>query len=129
VAAVLGPLLLAGALTLATCVIAGMSLNFANIVTLPLLLGIGVAFDIYFVLRWRAGEPGLLGSPTARAIVFSALTTGTAFGSLALSQSPGMANMGKLLSIGLFYTLICTLFVLPALLGVPPAARAGADRA
>jgi hopanoid biosynthesis associated RND transporter like protein HpnN len=120
VAAVLGPLLLAGLLTLSSCVLLHMSLNFANIVTLPLLLGIGVAFDIYFVLRWRAGEPGLLGSPTARAIVFSALTTGTAFGSLALSQSPGMSEMGKLLSIGLFYTLICTLFVLPALLGPSP---------
>lgn len=123
VAAVLGPLLLAGILTLASCVALRMPLNFANIVTLPLLLGIGVAFDIYFVLRWRAGEPGLLGSPTARAIVFSALTTGTAFGSLALSQSPGMSEMGKLLSIGLFYTLVCTLLVLPAMLGAAPASR------
>jgi hypothetical protein len=126
IAAVLAPLLLAGLLTLATTVPAGIPLNFANIVTLPLLLGIGVAFDIYFVLRWRSGEPGLLRSPTARAVVFSAVTTGTAFGSLALSKSPGMADMGKLLSLGLFYTLICTLFVLPALLGVAPASTPGA---
>jgi hopanoid biosynthesis associated RND transporter like protein HpnN len=127
IAAVLGPLLLAGLLTLATTVPAGIPLNFANIVTLPLLLGIGVAFDIYFVLRWRAGEPGLLRSPTARAVVFSAVTTGTAFGSLALSKSPGMADMGKLLSLGLFYTLVCTLFVLPALLGVAPASARAAN--
>ena len=119
--AVLVPLLLAGLLTLATSVLAGMPLNFANIVTLPLLLGIGVAFDIYFVLRWRSGEAGLLQSPTARGVVFSALTTGTAFGSLMLSKSPGMADMGKLLSLGLFYTLVCTLFFLPAFLGPPPA--------
>jgi len=119
--AVLVPLLLAGLLTLATSVLAGMPLNFANIVTLPLLLGIGVAFDIYFVLRWRSGEAGLLQSPTARGVVFSALTTGTAFGSLMLSKSPGMADMGKLLSLGLFYTLVCTLFFLPAFLGAPPA--------
>jgi len=122
VAAVLAPLLLAGLFTLATSVVVGMPLNFANIVALPLLLGIGVAFDIYFVLRWRAGEAGLLRSPTARAIVFSALTTGTAFGSLALSKSPGMADMGKLLSLGVLHTLICTLFILPALLGESPAA-------
>jgi hopanoid biosynthesis associated RND transporter like protein HpnN len=122
VAAVLAPLLLAGLFTLATSVAIGMPLNFANIVTLPLLLGIGVAFDIYFVLRWRDGEPDLLRSPTARAVVFSALTTGTAFGSLALSKSPGIADMGALLSVGLFYTLVCTLFVLPALLGAAPAA-------
>jgi uncharacterized protein len=129
VAAVLGPLLLAGLFTLATSVAVGLPLNFANIITLPLLLGIGVAFDIYFVLRWRTGEPDLLRSPTARAVVFSALTTGTAFGSLALSKSPGMADMGKLLSIGLFYTLICTLFVLPALLGASPTPPETADRA
>jgi len=120
IAAVIAPLLLAGLLTMATSVAVGMPLNFANIVTIPLLLGIGVAFDIYFVLRWRSGEPGLLQSPTARGVVFSALTTGTAFGSLVLSKSPGMADMGKLLSLGLLYTLLCTLFFLPALLGPNP---------
>jgi hopanoid biosynthesis associated RND transporter like protein HpnN len=129
VAAVLAPLLLAGLFTLATSAAAGIALNFANIVTLPLLLGIGVAFDIYFVMRWRGGEPHLLRSPTARAVVFSALTTGTAFGSLALSKSPGMADMGKLLSIGLFFTLVCTLFVLPALLGPAPNLPQTMDRA
>ena len=123
IAAVLAPLFLAGLLTLATSVLLGWPLNFANVVTLPLLLGIGVAFDIYFVLRWRAGEAGLLPSPTARAVVFSALTTGTAFGSLAFSQSPGMADMGKLLSLGLFFTLVCTLVFLPAFLGAPHAPR------
>jgi uncharacterized protein len=127
VAAVLLPLLLAGLLTLATSALAGMPLNFANIVTLPLLLGIGVAFDIYFVLRWRSGEAGLLQSPTARGVVYSALTTGTAFGSLMLSASPGMAEMGKLLSLGLFYTLVCTLTFLPALLGAPPAPPSGRE--
>jgi predicted RND superfamily exporter protein len=112
---------------MATSALAGMPLNFANIVTLPLLLGIGVAFDIYFVLRWRSGEAGLLGSPTARGVVFSALTTGTAFGSLMLSKSPGMAAMGKLLSLGLFFTLVCTLLFLPAFLG-PPRIPAGERR-
>jgi hopanoid biosynthesis associated RND transporter like protein HpnN len=119
VAAVLIPLALAGLLTGATAAAAGVAINFANIVTLPLLLAIGVAFDIYFVVRWRGGEVGLLRSPTARGIVFSALATGTAFGSLTFSNSPGMADMGKLLSIGLFYTLVCTLFFVPVFLGRP----------
>ncbi|HYM02206.1 MAG TPA: MMPL family transporter [Stellaceae bacterium] len=114
---VLVPLLIAGILTLATSVLLGLPLNFANIITLPLLLGVGVAFDIYFVMRWRAGHDDLLQSSTARAILFSALTTGTAFGSLALSNYPGMAEMGKLLTLALFFTLICTFFVLPAMLG------------
>ena len=120
---VLGPLLLAGLLTVIACVALPLSLNFANIIALPLLLGVGVAFDIYFVMNWRAGETHLLQSPTARAILFSALTTGTAFGSLALSKHPGTASMGLLLIISLGFTLLCTLFVLPALLAAfnPPA--------
>lgn len=124
VALVLAPLALAALLTLATGVVMGLPLNFANIIALPLLLGIGVAFDIYFVMRWRAGTEALLQSSTARAILFSALTTGTAFGSLALSNYPGTADMGKLLTIALFYTLLCTFLLLPALLGrLPPAAQ------
>lgn len=114
---VLAPLALAGLLTLATSALFDMPLNFANIITLPLLLGIGVAFDVYFVMRWRNGRGDLLQSSTARAILFSALTTGTAFGSLMLSNNLGMSEMGKLLSIALAYTLVCTFFVLPALLG------------
>jgi uncharacterized protein len=117
VALVLAPLGLAGLLTLGTAVLIGMPLNFANIITLPLMLGIGVAFDIYFVMRWRSGRDDLLQSSTARAILFSALTTGTAFGSLAISDHPGTAEMGKLLSLALFYTLVATFLVLPAMLG------------
>jgi hypothetical protein len=114
---VLVPLLLAGIFTLAAAALLGISVNFANIITLPMLLGIGVAFDIYFVMRHRAEEGGLLGSPTARGVVFSALTTGSAFSSLAISKSPGMAEMGKFLGLALCFILVCTLFVLPALLG------------
>lgn len=121
VVVVLVPLLLAGLLTLATTAVFDFPLNYANIIALPLLLGIGVSFDIYFVMRWRAGSSDLLRSSTARAILFSALTTGTAFGSLALSNHPGTASMGALLTISLGYTLLCTFIVLPALLGPPPA--------
>jgi predicted RND superfamily exporter protein len=114
------PLLLAGLISLAMTVVIGMRLNYANIIALPLLLGIGVAFDIYFVMNWRAGVSAHLQSSTARAVVFSALTTMTAFGSLALSPDPGSAEMGKLLAISLAATVFCTLFVLPALLGPAP---------
>jgi hopanoid biosynthesis associated RND transporter like protein HpnN len=113
------PLLLAALFTLATTVIIGMPLNFANIIALPLLLGIGVAFDIYFVMNWRAGRPNPLQSGAARAIVFSALTTTSAFGSLILSAHPGTSEMGRLLSIEMFYTLFCVLLIMPALLGAP----------
>ncbi|MDR6293304.1 MULTISPECIES: MMPL family transporter [Inquilinus] len=111
------PLMLAGLLTLATTVVIGLPINFANIIALPLLLGIGVAFDIYFVMNWRAGRGNPLQSSTTRAVVFSALTTASAFGSLWLSPHPGTAGMGELLSIELGYTLLAVLVFMPALLG------------
>ena len=119
---VLAPLLLSASMTALVVVLAGMQLNYANVIALPLLLGVGVSFNIYFVLNWRAGEAARLASPTARAVVFSALTTGTAFGSLAVSFHPGTASMGKLLLISLGCTLLATLVFVPALLAAlgPP---------
>ena len=113
---VLAPLLLSALLTLLVAVLLPLPLNFANIIALPLLLGVGVSFNIYFVMNWRAGRRAILGSATARAIVFSALTTGTAFGSLALSEHPGTASMGRLLLISLGCTLLASLVFIPALL-------------
>jgi hypothetical protein len=110
------PLFLAGLLTLGTCVVIEQPINFANIVALPLLFGIGVAFNIYFVMAWRSGARDLLQSSLTRAVFFSALTTATAFGSLWFSNHPGTASMGKLLMISLGWTLITTLLFLPALL-------------
>ena len=128
VALVVAPLLLAALLTLAVTVVIGMPLNYANIIALPLLLGIGVAFDIYFVMNWRAGLTHHLQSSTARAVLFSALTTLSAFGSLALSNDPGTAGMGKLLTISLACTLFCTFVILPALLGPARALPAETQR-
>jgi hypothetical protein len=116
----LAPLVLAGLLTLGSCVALNLKLNFANIIALPLLLGIGVAFNIYFVVAWRAGAKSFLPSALTRAVIFSALTTATGFGTLWLSKHPGTASMGELLMISLAWTLVTTLFVSPALLGPPP---------
>lgn len=118
------PVLLSGVLTLASCVVLQQPLNFANIIALPLLLGIGVAFNIYFVMAWRAGEADLLQSSLTRAVVFSALTTATAFGALWLSGHPGTASMGRLLMIALGWELAITLLFRPALLAKPATARA-----
>jgi predicted RND superfamily exporter protein len=129
VALVVAPLLLSAILALAVTVLLGIPLNYANIIALPLLLGIGVAFDIYFVMNWRAGQTHHLQSSTARAVVFSALTTMSAFGSLALSNDPGTSDMGQLLTISLACTLFCTLIVLPALLGPAPEPRTALSHA
>jgi uncharacterized protein len=127
VSLVLAPLLLSSLMTVVVIVLLPLLLNYANIIALPLLLGVGVSFNIYFVMNWRAGQTSVLGSATARAILFSALTTGTAFGSLALSGHPGTASMGRLLLISLGCTLIASLVFIPALLAAIPWPRRGVE--
>jgi len=113
---ILSPLLLAAILTTAAGVVFNVPFNYANVIVLPLLIGIGVDSGIHLVMRQqqvKAGE-GLYGTSTPRAVLFSALTTVASFGSLMLSQHRGTASMGELLSIAIAFTLICTLIVLPA---------------
>ena len=117
------PLILAGIVTLEICVLIGLPLNFANIVALPLLLGVGVAFKIYYILSWRAGRTKLLQSSLTRAVIFSAATTATAFGSLWLSSHPGTSSMGKLLALSLCCTLAAAVLFQPALMGRPRSVR------
>jgi uncharacterized protein len=120
VAITMAPIVLTGLLTLGSCVLIGQPLNFANIIALPLLFGIGVAFHIYFVMAWRSGGEHLLESSLTRAVFFSALATATGFGSLWASSHPGTASMGKLLMISLVWTLVSALLFQPALMGPPP---------
>lgn len=118
------PLLVSALVTLELCVAFDMPLNFANIIALPLMLGVGVAFKVYFVMAWRAGQTSLLASSLTHAVLFSAATTATAFGSLWLSHHPGTASMGRLLALALTCTLIGAVVFQPVLMGKPRAARA-----
>ena len=113
------PLILAGVVTLEICVVIGLPLNFANIIALPLLLGVGVAFKIYYIMAWREGQTNLLQTSLTRAVFFSALTTATAFGSLWFSSHPGTASMGKLLALSLMSTLAAAVLFQPVLMGKP----------
>jgi hopanoid biosynthesis associated RND transporter like protein HpnN len=121
------PLLVAAAATLEICALTGFALNYANIIALPVLLGVGVAFKIYYVLAWRKGETNFLQSPLTRAVFFSALMTATAFGSLWLSAHPGTSSMGKLLALSLMCTLASAALFQPALMGQPRTAKAESD--
>jgi hypothetical protein len=117
VALVLAPLLLAAVLTVAATVLFALPFNFANVIVLPLLFGLGVASGLHIVLRARqAGPQRVLLTSTPRAVLFSALTTVGSFGALALSSHKGTASMGLLLTIAIGLTVVCTLVVLPALL-------------
>lgn len=117
---VLAPLAAAAVVAGAVMRIFGVSFNLANIIVLPLLVGLSVAFSIYIVARWRNGVPTgqLLNTSTAEAVVFSALTTMSSFGSLAISSNPGMAVLGETLFIAMAAALVSILLVLPALLAL-----------
>src|SRR5262249_43569024 len=117
------PLLVAIVVTLEICVLIGLKLNFANIIALPLLLGVGVAFKIYYVIAWRAGETSFLQSSLTRAIFFSACTTAIAFGSLWFSHHPGTSSMGKLMALSLLTPLAAAVIFQPALMATRAAAR------
>ena len=113
------PLLVAGVVTLELAVAFGIRLNFANIIALPLLLGVGVAFKIYYMLAWRSGRTALVQSTLTRAVIFSAMTTATAFGSLWMSSDPGTSSMGELMALALVCTMAAAVLFQPALMGPP----------
>ncbi len=113
------PLLTAALLTGGASVLAGIPLNFANVIALPLLLGMGVDSAIHIIHRHRvessAGRP-LLATSAARGVLVSSLTTMGGIGNLALSPHDGTASLGALLTIGIGATMVCALLLLPALL-------------
>ncbi|MEC4674706.1 MAG: MMPL family transporter, partial [Nitrospirota bacterium] len=90
----------------------------ANVIAVPLVLGLGIAFGIYLVLRKREGDTmvKVMRGSTSKAVFFSALTTMASFGSLSFSQHQGMASLGILLVISLTLALGCALLVLPAIM-------------
>ena len=122
---ILAPLVLAAMAAVAVMWVLGISFNLANIIVLPLLIGLSVAFSIYLVVRWRrgVGTALLLDTSTSEAVVFSALTTMSSFGSLAVSSNPGMAVLGETLFIAMGAALITILLVLPAILSLRQASH------
>jgi hypothetical protein len=113
------PIALAAVLTTALTVVLGLEFNFANIIALPLLLGVGVDSGIHMVHRMRSEPPaegGIIETSTSKAVFASGLTTVASFGNLAFSSHPGMASMGQLLTLGMIVMFVATLILLPALL-------------
>jgi hypothetical protein len=112
------PLALAALLTCASLVLLGEPFNFANVIVLPMLIGMGIDNGVHLVHRHRTNpeEVDVLATSTARAVFYAALTTVLTFGSLAFASHRGMAAIGKLLSIGVAITLVSYVVVLPAVL-------------
>ena len=108
----------------------GMDFNVANIVALPLVLGIGIAFGVHMMHRLREGDgdaetPSLdsVVRGTGGAIGVAATTTMVGFAALMLSPYGGMISLGATMVLGIGACLLATLLVLPALLLVLARAR------
>ncbi|MEA3466948.1 MAG: MMPL family transporter [Thermodesulfobacteriota bacterium] len=116
---VLTPLLLALYYTMTLAALMNISFNFANIIVVPLILGIGVDSSIHVVHRFKEAQGKkihILKTSTSRGVLFSSLTTIMSFGSLSFMHHAGTASMGKLLTLSVTLIIICTLILLPAYL-------------
>lgn len=117
-ALVMTPLILAGLFTMASAVLTNTPINFANIIALPLLLGLGVDNGIHMVEKLHhsiSEEQNIYQSSTARAMFYGALTTASSFAGLAFSPHQGIASMGLIITMGIFWIMVCTFIILPAL--------------
>ncbi|WAK03511.1 MMPL family transporter [Methylobacter sp. YRD-M1] len=113
---ILLPLITTAILTGVSTVLMDNPFNFANIIVIPILFGLGVDAGINIMSRLRSPEheDSVLRTGTARGVVFSELTTMCSLVSMAFTPHLGLASMGQLLSIGLLLNILCTLIVLPA---------------
>lgn len=121
---VLAPLAVASIWTVAASAALDLPFNFANVIVVPLLIGLGVAASVHIVVR--AGEivhdfagphregTGVLDTSTPLAVLIAQLNTVAAFATLAVSHHRGLYSMGILLGLSIFFVLIVCLIVLPA---------------
>ncbi|WP_194745621.1 MMPL family transporter [Thermaurantiacus tibetensis] len=127
--ATLVPVVAAIHLTVGLSALLKLPFNYANVIALPMLLGAGIDSAIHLSARARAagGTEAALASSTPRAVVFAALTTIAAFGSLMLSAHRGVASIGALLLVALASTTVSTLVLQPRALALAErlAARRG----
>jgi hypothetical protein len=120
---ILTPLVLASLWTIAGSALAGLSFNFANVIAIPVLLGIGVASGIHVMNRVRemgksdtSSKRSFLDSSTPRAVLLTDANTALAFIALAVSSHRGLFSLGLLLAIATSFSLLASLIVLPAIL-------------
>ena len=102
----------------------GIPMNPANIMTLPLVIGIGVTNGIHILNRFAEEQtPNILARSTGKAVLVSGLTAMAGFGSLILAQHQGIRSLGCVMTAGLATCMIAGLTFLPALLSLLVAFR------
>jgi len=103
----------------------GVPLNPANMIVLPLILGIGIDDGVHVVHDFRRQRGRYRMSPsTASAVLITSLTTMVGFGSLMIASHRGLQSLGRVLTIGVSCCLFTSLVMLPALLTLWTSRRA-----
>lgn len=112
------PLVVGGVWMVGLMNVLGIGYSFANVVAIPLIIGIGVDSGIHVIHRWREcdGDVDEALRSTGLAVLVSSLTTIMAFGALLFSSHGGTSGLGLTLLIGVSTCCIASLIVLPALL-------------
>ncbi|MDP7052219.1 MAG: MMPL family transporter, partial [Verrucomicrobiota bacterium] len=101
----------------AVMAIVGMPFNPANVMTLPLVIGVGVTSGVHILNRFAEEQsPAILGRSTGKAILVSALTTVAGFGSLMIADHRGIESLGFVMALGTGTCMMAALVFLPALL-------------
>lgn len=93
--------------------------NLANLVILPLILGIGIVNGIHIIHRYREEtdkETTVLSKSTGQAVVLSSLTTMIGFGSMMVADHQGIYSLGLILTIGVGCCMVASITFLPAVL-------------
>ena len=111
------PVVIGGVWMVGVMALAGVSFNPANIMTLPLVVGIGVTNGVHILNRFAEEQhPALLGRSTGKAIIVSGLTTVAGFGSLIIARHQGIESLGLVMAVGTATCMVAALVFLPALL-------------
>jgi hypothetical protein len=113
------PLAVGAIMTLGVMGLFGVALNPANMIALPLIVGVGVDNGVHVLHDYRGRRPGTryrLGSATGRGVLVAGLTTVLGFGTLMTSRHQGMASLGLALTLGVTFCMVASLVWLPALL-------------
>jgi hypothetical protein len=113
------PLVLGVVLTLGVMGLCGVSLNPANMIALPLIVGVGVDNGVHILHDYRARPPGVayrVSAPTGRGVLVAGLTTVLGFGTLITARHAGMASLGLALTLGVTFCMLAALVWLPAVL-------------
>jgi hopanoid biosynthesis associated RND transporter like protein HpnN len=99
--------------------ITGIPFNPANIMTLPLVIGVGVTNGIHILNRFSEEKnPSILAKSTGKAVLVSGLTTIAGFGSLILGKHQGIESLGYVMAVGTATCMVAGLTFLPALLNI-----------